>query len=248
VSPLRKAGLIVSRHGVHGGYELTRAPGEITMREVMRVLEGPLAPMVCATEGERDEFCIREDFCGTRTLWMRIRESIATALESMTLADLAPQGGMAVRAREFRSLAQLPQVQAECADQQVVNSATPGSATSRATATLLRPSGPPAPQPPAPPPGRSATDTLPDTWLAMRATIGLDLAERRDLQVQALGNGPHLFGLDQGLATATPTALSQYPAAAAPPPTSPPPCPARSWSESRPSCSTTRGAECRSWR
>ncbi|MGH2447683.1 MAG: RrF2 family transcriptional regulator, partial [Chloroflexota bacterium] len=46
---LRKAGLIVSHHGAHGGYELARAPREVTVGAVMRVLEGPISPMVCAT-------------------------------------------------------------------------------------------------------------------------------------------------------------------------------------------------------
>ena len=48
---LREAGLVVSTRGAHGGYELARAPEAITMSEVLRALEGPIAPMICATRG-----------------------------------------------------------------------------------------------------------------------------------------------------------------------------------------------------
>ena len=47
---LRDAGLVVSTRGAHGGYELARPPATIPMSEVLRALEGPLAPMICATE------------------------------------------------------------------------------------------------------------------------------------------------------------------------------------------------------
>src|SRR6476620_4168768 len=44
--------LVVSTRGAHGGYRLSRDPEEITMGEIVRVLEGPIAPQICATEGE----------------------------------------------------------------------------------------------------------------------------------------------------------------------------------------------------
>lgn len=88
---LRRAELIASRHGAHGGYELTRAPREISVGEVMRVLEGPISPMVCATEGETDLLCERQVFCGANIVWERVRDSIAQALDSLTLADLTPK-------------------------------------------------------------------------------------------------------------------------------------------------------------
>ena len=89
---LRKAGLVTSRQGAHGGYELTRAPREISVGEVMRVLEGPISPQVCATEGESEELCNRQVFCGANIVWERVRDSIAAALDSLTLADLVPRG------------------------------------------------------------------------------------------------------------------------------------------------------------
>jgi Rrf2 family transcriptional regulator, cysteine metabolism repressor len=93
VGRLRKAGLVSSRHGAHGGYELTRPPAEISVGEVMRVLEGPISPMVCATEGETELTCDRQTFCSANVVWERVRDSVAQALDSLTLADLVPLKG-----------------------------------------------------------------------------------------------------------------------------------------------------------
>lgn len=85
---LRRAGLVVSHRGAHGGYTLARPPTEIRMGEVVRALEGPIAPMICASEEPGDQACVYEDGCGTRVLWLRLRDSIASVLDSTTLADL----------------------------------------------------------------------------------------------------------------------------------------------------------------
>jgi Rrf2 family protein len=90
---LRRAGLVVSHQGTHGGYELSRRPDDITVGDVMRVLEGPISPMVCATEGETELLCERQLFCSANIVWERVRDSIAQALDSLTLADLIPPKG-----------------------------------------------------------------------------------------------------------------------------------------------------------
>jgi Rrf2 family protein len=90
IMPLRKAGLVQSRQGVRGGYELSRPPEEIRMGEVLRVLEGSLAPMFCVTDAEARDICAFEDHCATRVLWARVRDGINMALDSTTLADLLP--------------------------------------------------------------------------------------------------------------------------------------------------------------
>ena len=92
VMSLRDAGLVASTRGAHGGYELTRAPAEIRMSQVLRALEGPIAPMVCATDDpEHGLVCDRSSRCTVNVLWVRVRDAISGALESMTLADLVPQ-------------------------------------------------------------------------------------------------------------------------------------------------------------
>jgi Rrf2 family transcriptional regulator, cysteine metabolism repressor len=87
---LRDADLVRSTRGAHGGYELTRAPEEIQMSEVLRALEGPIAPMICVTDDPGHSTCARTGHCTVNFMWMRVRDAIAGALDSMTLADLVP--------------------------------------------------------------------------------------------------------------------------------------------------------------
>jgi Rrf2 family protein len=88
---LREAGLVVSTRGAHGGYELGRAPSDIRMSEVLRALEGPIAPMICASDDpEHATLCDRTANCTVNVLWVRVRDAIVGALEGMTLADLVP--------------------------------------------------------------------------------------------------------------------------------------------------------------
>ncbi len=88
---LRDAGLVTSTRGAHGGYELARPPAEIRMSEVLRALEGPIAPMICASDDpEHATLCDRTATCTVNVLWVRVRDAIAGALEGMTLADLVP--------------------------------------------------------------------------------------------------------------------------------------------------------------
>ncbi len=88
---LREAGLVTSTRGAHGGYELGRDPHDIAMGEVLRALEGPIAPMICASDDpEHATTCDRSARCTVNVLWVRVRDAVTGALDSMTLADLAP--------------------------------------------------------------------------------------------------------------------------------------------------------------
>jgi Rrf2 family transcriptional regulator, cysteine metabolism repressor len=95
VQRLRKAELVESRRGAHGGYSLARPAGDITMAEVVRALEGEIAPIECITaDPERGLICARDgepghDPCPTKLLWTRVQGSIVRTLSDMTLADLA---------------------------------------------------------------------------------------------------------------------------------------------------------------
>jgi Rrf2 family transcriptional regulator, cysteine metabolism repressor len=92
VMSLRDAGLVVSTRGAHGGYELAREPGTIRMGEILRALEGPIAPMICATDDpEHATNCDRSARCTVNLLWVRVRDAITGALDGMTLAELVPQ-------------------------------------------------------------------------------------------------------------------------------------------------------------
>jgi Rrf2 family transcriptional regulator, cysteine metabolism repressor len=90
---LRRAGLVASRRGAHGGYSLARPAAAIAMAEVVEALEGDIAPIECISEGTDGTLvCSREahgDACPTKLLWTRVRGSIVTTLREMSLADLA---------------------------------------------------------------------------------------------------------------------------------------------------------------
>jgi Rrf2 family transcriptional regulator, cysteine metabolism repressor len=89
---LRDAGLVISTRGARGGYALARPPRDIPMSEILRALEGPLAPMICATDDPNHALdCDRTSTCTVNFLWIRVRDAIAGALDTMTLADLVPQ-------------------------------------------------------------------------------------------------------------------------------------------------------------
>ena len=92
VQRLRKAGLVESRRGAHGGYTLARDAESITMAEVVRALEGDIAPIECITaDADGVLTCAREgaEPCPTKLLWTRVQGSIVRTLNEMTLADLA---------------------------------------------------------------------------------------------------------------------------------------------------------------
>jgi Rrf2 family protein len=77
--------------GLHGGYRLTRRPSEITVGEVYRVLEGPIAPVECTAEDYLPHSCEREAGCLSRSVWSRVQQSIAAVLDSTTLEDLCQE-------------------------------------------------------------------------------------------------------------------------------------------------------------
>ena len=91
VQRLRKAQLIESRRGAHGGYTLARAPGDISMAEVVSALEGDIAPIECITaDADGVLTCVREgsEPCPTKLLWTRVQGGISKALTGTTLAEL----------------------------------------------------------------------------------------------------------------------------------------------------------------
>src|SRR6201989_790995 len=101
VAKLRKAGLVTSTRGAHGGYRLAKPAAEITMDAVVQALEGQIAPMECFHEApEGRVLCSHEGdgdrSCSTKLLWTRVQNGVNKALAGTTLAELvevsAPQG------------------------------------------------------------------------------------------------------------------------------------------------------------
>ena len=100
---LRRAGLVESRRGAHGGYLLAREPGAITMAEVVEALEGSIAPIECFSDSPDGSIhCVREldpeRVCTSKILWTRVRGAIVRTLEETTLAELIPTPSKAVAA------------------------------------------------------------------------------------------------------------------------------------------------------
>lgn len=87
IALLRKAGLVKSVRGAQGGYVLARAAEEITIGDIIRVLEGPIAPVDCVNE-EEESPCKNAEFCVTRNVWAKVRDSVTDVLDSITLAQL----------------------------------------------------------------------------------------------------------------------------------------------------------------
>lgn len=87
IAVLRKAGLVKSVRGAQGGYVLAREPAEIKVGDIIRVLEGPIAPVECVSQEDADQ-CLKAEFCITRNVWEKVRISIEDVLDSITLADM----------------------------------------------------------------------------------------------------------------------------------------------------------------
>lgn len=83
-SPLRKAKLITSIRGAQGGYVLSKEPKDITVADIMYVLEGPVEIAECI-DGTA---CDNLDCCATRLLWAKIKNSIDDVMKSVTLQDI----------------------------------------------------------------------------------------------------------------------------------------------------------------
>lgn len=88
IAPLKRAGLVESRRGATGGYQLAKPPAEMRIGEIYRAMEGPIAPMDCVSEDLSMQTCPLIPNCETRPVWEQVRDSIAATLDSLTLADL----------------------------------------------------------------------------------------------------------------------------------------------------------------
>lgn len=98
---LRTARVVRGKRGAHGGYMLARAPEQVTVGEVIRAMDGPLAPSLCASQTAHTACpayrCPSEESCVMRGLWSQVRDAIAAIVDETTFGDLA------ARTREQRA-------------------------------------------------------------------------------------------------------------------------------------------------
>lgn len=85
INPLKAAGLIIPVRGAHGGYILARKPEDITVRDIINILEGPMALVECVDDSKR---CPRSGDCIAHDLWVEIGDKIDQALRGISLADV----------------------------------------------------------------------------------------------------------------------------------------------------------------
>ncbi len=85
VTPLRIAGLLNSVRGAGGGFVLARQPSQVTLSEVVQILEGSLSLVECV---DAPETCERSGGCVTRDLWRETGSAVKKVLNSLTLQDL----------------------------------------------------------------------------------------------------------------------------------------------------------------
>jgi Rrf2 family protein len=87
---LKNCGILESRKGPGGGYLLSRPPSRITIGSVIRYMEGPLAPLACASESAYRpcDDCGDVDACGTRLIMREVRNAMSAILDTTTLEDI----------------------------------------------------------------------------------------------------------------------------------------------------------------
>jgi Rrf2 family protein len=85
VNLLKTAGFVRGTRGPKGGYILIRDPADITMLDIIQVLEGPISLVECVDDAD---FCARMDNCVAHTVWLDVSQVIRGALEKITLAEI----------------------------------------------------------------------------------------------------------------------------------------------------------------
>lgn len=96
---VRNAGIIASTRGRSGGYQLIKPPAEISISELLRLIDGPIAPLPCLSRRayQRCEDCADEESCRIRKVFADIFWSYLLLIESLTLADMLRSGAVAAQ-------------------------------------------------------------------------------------------------------------------------------------------------------
>lgn len=98
---MKNLGLLNSKRGRGGGYTLAKSPEEITFGQIVRRIEGPLAPVPCVSQVayRKCEECLDEEECGIRLVMKDVRDAIAGIMDHTTLADVLARGNSAAKRR-----------------------------------------------------------------------------------------------------------------------------------------------------
>ena len=91
LNELRQGGFVDSRRGVDGGYFLSRPSGKITIGEVVRFVDGDIAPVPCVSTDEKQKRCEKYLRCPFHPFWQRVQEITESVYEGTTIADILEQ-------------------------------------------------------------------------------------------------------------------------------------------------------------
>ncbi len=86
---LKRAGLVESRRGAGGGYRLARHPRDISLGEVIRLIDGPILPFKCSTPSQDDNDCPHKGNCVLTSVWGHVRNAISDVIEKISFEELA---------------------------------------------------------------------------------------------------------------------------------------------------------------
>ncbi len=84
INPLTKSGLVKSFRGAQGGYILTKHPNDISIGEILRILEGSLAPVDCVD----NPMCENSDNCVSLSIWKKMKDAVDNVVDNISLGDL----------------------------------------------------------------------------------------------------------------------------------------------------------------
>jgi len=101
---LRNAGMLSSKKGKAGGYMLSKSPDDITVGAIVRALDGPLAPIACASRSAYVPCDDCEDVrsCQVRLMMLEVRNAISTVLDHRTLTEMRDLGGLALLEADYQ--------------------------------------------------------------------------------------------------------------------------------------------------
>lgn len=100
IATLKKQGLLISTRGKQGGYALRKPPEQITLGDIIRSVDGPLAPIACASRTAPfvcSDGPYEYETCWIRHLMLRVRDNISAILDQETLADMVREAAKSKR-------------------------------------------------------------------------------------------------------------------------------------------------------
>lgn len=84
---LKRAGFLLSKRGVNGGYSLAKPPSRITLGDILRTVDGPIEAIYCLDQPPREE-CARETDCVLRDVWSEVGRAVSAIVDHTTLQDI----------------------------------------------------------------------------------------------------------------------------------------------------------------